>query len=192
MQSQKFIHPSKYFGSEIQKIEFEKIFSNNWIFAAMESDLTENNSYLTLEIFEYPIVIRNFKGELKAFQNICPHRFNKIHTETKGNGIFICKYHNWSFDKDGKPKTIPQKHTFDTNCKEFNCLKVKSLSLAKVGKFIFITLNPNAPTIESYLGIFYFKLLEISSAINNNFYFDDDVQNINWKIVVENLVYVQC
>ena len=49
---------------------------------------TENIYNTTLEIFDYPILIQNFKGEIKAFENICPHRFNKIQTETRGKGLF--------------------------------------------------------------------------------------------------------
>ena len=188
MKNQELIHPSFYFGDKIKKIEFEKIFSSNWFFAGMTTDVPENNSYLTLEIFDYPILIQNFKGEIKAFENICPHRFNKIQTETRAKGLFMCGYHNWSFDKDGKPKTIPQKSVFDTESESFKCLQVKSLRISKVGKFLFVSLNDNVQPIEDYLGIFHDKLLEISAAINNNFYFNDDNQAINWKIIVENVV----
>ena len=188
MKKQELIQPSSYFGQYAQKTEFEKIFSNNWFFAGMTTDVPENNSYLTLNIFDYPVLIQNFKGEIKAFQNICPHRFNKIQTETRGKGSFMCNYHNWSFDKDGKPKTIPQKNVFDTDCDEFKCLQVKALKLAQAGKFLFVSLNNDVEPIETYLGVFHNKLLEISNAINNNFYFNDDEQSINWKIIVENVV----
>ena len=184
----KLIPPSYYFGENSQTIEFQKVFSKLWIFAGMESDVVENNSFITLNIYDYPIVIQNFKGDLRAFENICPHRFNIIQTEISGKGVFMCKYHNWSYDKEGKPKTIPQKASFDTDSEEFNCLQVKSLQLEKVGKFLFVSLNEKSVSIKEYLGVFYDKLLEISSAINNNFSFEDDLQNINWKIIVENVI----
>jgi len=188
MTNNELIHPKFYFGNGSKELEFEKIFSNNWFFAAMLSDFSENNSFITLNIFDYPIVIQNFKGELKAFQNICPHRFNKIQTAPKGVGFFICGYHNWSFDKNGNIKTVPKKNTFDFISNDFNCLKVKSLKLEIVGQFIFVSLNEKVEPIEEYLGNFYKKLLEISAYLDYNFYFDDDLQNINWKLIVENVV----
>jgi phenylpropionate dioxygenase-like ring-hydroxylating dioxygenase large terminal subunit len=115
MSNIKLIHPDFYFGDDIKQLEFEKIFSKNWFFAGMLSDFSEKNSFITFEIFNYPVVIQNFNGELKAFQNICPHRFNKIQTEPKGVGFFICKYHNWSFDKNGKVKSVPRKQSFSDN-----------------------------------------------------------------------------
>ncbi len=185
MKANNLIHSSFYSGETIKNQEFEKIFSKVWFFAGMESDLPENNSFLTLEIFNYPIVIQNFKGELKAFQNICPHRFNKIQTEIKGKRGFMCQYHNWSFDENGLLKNAPKKESFDF---ENDCPKVKSLKLEVVGKFIFVSLNTDAEPIKEYLGVFYEKLLEISEVINTNFYFEDDFQKINWKIVVENVI----
>ena len=188
MLNKELIHPKQYFGENTKEVEFEKIFSKNWFFAGMASDFPENNSFVTLNIFDYPIVIYNFKGELKAFQNICPHRFNKIQTEVKGTGLFMCMYHNWSFDKEGKPKTIPKKTAFDTESESFSCLKVKSLRLEKVGEFLFVSLTEDVLPIQEYLGVFYNKLIHISNTLDYNFYFDDDFQNVNWKIIVENVI----
>jgi phenylpropionate dioxygenase-like ring-hydroxylating dioxygenase large terminal subunit len=42
--------------------------------------------------------------------------------------------------------------------------------------------------LEEYLGDFYQKLLDISLSLDYNFYFEDDVQKINWKLIVENVI----
>lgn len=188
MLNDNLIAPQYYYGESAKKLEFEKIFSKVWLFAAMESDLPENNHFITLDIYNYPIVIQNFRGQLKAFENICPHRFNKIQTDVKGKGMFICKYHNWSFDSAGKPKTIPQRDAFDVESEAFKCLQVKPLQIEQVGKFVFVSLNNDIVPLKEYLGAFYDKLLEVSNALDYNFYFGDDVQNINWKIIVENVI----
>lgn len=188
MIDKELIHPKFYIGKVIEELEFEKIFSKNWVFAGMTTDLAEKNSYVTLNIFEYPVVIQNFNGELKAFQNICPHRFNKIQSDSRGIGFFMCSYHNWSFDKDGMVKSLPRKNSFDVTSEQYKCLKVKPLKLAIVGKFIFVSINSDVVSIEEYLGDFYSRLVEVSDALDFNFYFDDDLQNINWKLIIENVV----
>ncbi len=182
------IHPKFYFEEGSKHLEFNKIFAKNWIFAGMLSDFNENNSFVTLNIFNYPIVIQNFKGELKAFQNLCPHRFNKIHVESKGVGVFMCRYHNWSFDKNGDVKNIPKKKSFNLNEGSYNCLKVKSIKLEIVGKFVFVSLNQDVLPLFEYLGKFYIKLEQISNALDYNFYFEDDKQNVNWKLIIENVI----
>lgn len=182
------LHPKYYFSSNHTKIEFDKIFSNQWIFVAMEEDLSDNNMFITLSIFNYPIVIQNFKGEIKAFQNICPHRFNLIQTERTGKRPFVCQYHSWSFDCNGKPNTKSLKSLYDVESESFGKVCVKNISLEKVGKFYFINLSKKPSDIKEYLGGFYEKLLEISSSITDRFYFDDDFQKVNWKVIVENVI----
>jgi phenylpropionate dioxygenase-like ring-hydroxylating dioxygenase large terminal subunit len=113
MGDSQLIHPKYYYGESVKKLEFDKIFSKNWIFAGMTSDFSENNAFVTLNIFGYPVIIQNFNGELKAFENICPHRFNKIQTKAKGTRFFMCSYHNWAFDKNGNVKTLPKKTSFE-------------------------------------------------------------------------------
>lgn len=188
MDLNKLIAPSFYNDSNQERVEFEKIFSKQWIFAAMEDDLPENNMFLTLNVFKYPIVLQNFNGIVKAFENICPHRFNLIQTDTIGKKPFFCQYHSWSFGADGKPKKSALKHIYDTDSEKFKNACVKNITLEKVGKFYFINISNNPIPIKEYLGLFYDKLFEISYAISSKFYFDDDLQNVNWKIVVENVI----
>ena len=182
------IPPFNYWKEEITESELEKIFFKNWFFAAMEDDLAENNAYITLNIFNFPIVVQNFRGEIKAFVNICPHRYNKIQTDTCGKRPFVCKYHNWAFDKNGCPNPVSLKQKFDTESEEFKSLKVTALKLVQVGKFIFVADENCTLDIKDYLGSFYDKLLLISDSISNRFYFDDSNQKINWKMVVENVI----
>lgn len=186
MNQSNLINPENYFDEKITEIEFDKIFSKEWIFASMDDDLQENNAFITLNIFNYPIVLQNFRGEIKAFENICTHRHNKIQTDTKGNRPLICKYHNWVFDVDGAPRKNALKKYFDIENESFNCLK--SFKVAKVGKFVFICLHEPKKHISEFLGPFYEKLIKISNSINNQFYFEDDNQKINWKIIIENVI----
>lgn len=169
-------------------IEFEKIFSTQWFFAAMEHELSENNSFVSLNIFEYPIVLQNFKGKVKAFENICPHRFNLIQSQKSGKRPFVCEYHSWSFDEEGKPLERPLKNLYNTEREVFKKACVKGIKIEKVGKFYFVNLSKEPENIQEYLGVFYKQLIEISNVITTNYYFEDDLQNINWKIIVENVI----
>jgi phenylpropionate dioxygenase-like ring-hydroxylating dioxygenase large terminal subunit len=182
------IKPIYYSDSKHTKIEFDKIFSNQWVFAAMEDDLLENNSFITLSLFGYPIVIQNFKGQIKAFQNICPHRFNLIQTKITGKRPFVCTYHRWSFDSEGRPNKKSLLSKFDVESDQFKKACVKGIKIEKVGKFFFINLSNSPITINKYLGDFYSKLLEISSALSSKHFFEDDKQNANWKVIIENVL----
>lgn len=182
------IKSKNYFKPKFQKKEFNKIFKKSWIFSAMEDELLESNNFVTLEIFGYPIVLQNFKGEIKAFENICPHRNNKIQTEKCGRRPFVCQYHNWAFDSSGKPEKRPLRQLYETESESFNKIEVRNLKVEKVGKFIFVALASNNQPIKDYLGVFYDQLLEISFGIKNKYFFEDSTQNANWKLIIENVL----
>jgi phenylpropionate dioxygenase-like ring-hydroxylating dioxygenase large terminal subunit len=63
-------------------------------------------------------VLQNFKGEIRAFANICSHRFNRIQTEPRGNRPLMCAYHGWNFDESGFPRGMPRREGFDLSDRE--------------------------------------------------------------------------
>jgi phenylpropionate dioxygenase-like ring-hydroxylating dioxygenase large terminal subunit len=106
------ISPYHYHNQEVFEKEKSQIFHNNWIFVAFGNDLLNHNDFVTKTIGGIPIVIQNFNGNIKAFMNVCSHRFSTIQNEEKGNRALFCPYHGWSFDKEGMPNGIPKKPLF--------------------------------------------------------------------------------
>ncbi|MFC1224269.1 aromatic ring-hydroxylating dioxygenase subunit alpha [Pedobacter sp. BG31] len=183
---------SYYYSEDHLQIENEKIFSNTWIFACLTEEIKVNSDFVTLEIGGNPIVIQNFKGELRAFQNICTHRFNKIQTQEFGRRALTCGYHCWSFDKEGAPSFMPKKETFSAFKgiqaipSEF-CLKKYQVEVC--GHFVFVLLNENQTIdLRSHLGEFYNKLEELSANIGSRTHIADLPHKANWKMLIENVL----
>lgn len=154
-----------------------KIWSSSYVFVGLLSDLNHNNKYITFKTSFANIVIQNFKGEIKAFENICLHRFSTIHSEPKGQRPLVCPYHSWGYDGDG--------------CTRMSSNKLKSYPVEVVGEFVFIQLNKsNVTSLEDYLGNFYHELLKISGAIDpTKVAPDHSIQHrANWKLLVENVL----
>ena len=60
---------------DIFELEMRHIFEGNWIYLAHESQIPNNDDYLTMNMGRQPIVIaRDRNGELNAFINACSHR----------------------------------------------------------------------------------------------------------------------
>ena len=72
------IHPIAYHDNQIFQIEKSKVLESNWHFAGFMKDLQKPNDYITLKIGNKPVVIHNFNGIVKAFLNVCSHRFHKF------------------------------------------------------------------------------------------------------------------
>jgi len=181
------IPPLYYYDKDIFKSEKMKIFHDNWIFVCFKHDVSNINDFITKTIGEIPIVIQNLNNNIKAFQNVCSHRFSTLQTKPKGNRGLFCPYHGWAYNKDGVPNGIPKKPLFKEFTKDELCkLKLKEYNLECCGDMYFIHINEPKQSLKEYLGEFYSILENITKG--KNLLVDTNPINIkcNWKIVVEN------
>src|SRR5687768_6801823 len=98
-----------------------------------------DKDWFTTHVSARSIVVQNFEGELRAFANVCSHRFSAIRREPSGNGILQCPYHGWIYNKDGIPYSIPRKPRFDDMTDERRCeLALDRYDLELCGTLVFI------------------------------------------------------
>lgn len=183
------MHPKYYLSQEIFEREQKKIFRKLWIFAGIKTLLTKHNSFITRKIAGIPIVIQNFHGELRAFENICLHRSALLQTETVGRRPLVCAYHAWRFDAKGKVESLPGcESIYQFSELEKNNLKLREYSLKTVGNILFINLSPTPFPLEDQFSSEFIELLKSSSEA-----YDTEVlvstwhSNFNWKLAFENL-----
>jgi benzoate/toluate 1,2-dioxygenase alpha subunit len=139
------------------ELEMKHIWEGNWIYLAHESQIPNNNDYITGYIGRQPIVIsRDRKGELHAFLNACSHRGAMICRHKRGNkSSYTCPFHGWTFNNTGKllKAKDPEGAGYPEN---FN--KNGSHDLTKVARFenyrgfLFGSLNADVMPLEAHLG----------------------------------------
>lgn len=56
---------------------------------------------------EWLVLFKNNEGEIKAFQDRCPHRNFKLSKGFVKEGCLVCPYHGWTMDGDGSVVHIP-------------------------------------------------------------------------------------
>jgi phenylpropionate dioxygenase-like ring-hydroxylating dioxygenase large terminal subunit len=181
------ILPSFYSDPHVFERERRILFQKLWNFAGLTTDLENHNDYICKEIGGKSIVIQNFQGELRAFDNVCSHRFSRIRQDPQGNGSLQCPYHGWIYSKDGIPVGIPHQQGFDemSDCLK-ESLKLEEWLVEKCGLFIFIKRFDDGINLKSFLGGIYDKIIEFSEAIGQKADCYQTSINANWKIVVEN------
>ena len=99
-----------YVSPEIFRRERERIFLESWLYAGHVSELPEPGAYLLFEHDdESVVVLRDKKGDLQAFANVCRHRGSRLCAEPSGRlGDRIrCPYHSWSYRLDGRLAHAP-------------------------------------------------------------------------------------
>ena len=92
-------------------LEMEKVhlFSDTWHYAGVTSDYPDNGRYQTIKVGAYSlIVLRDKKGELQAYHNICRHRGTELLEGTgQLKGTIVCPYHRWTYGLDGRLRGVP-------------------------------------------------------------------------------------
>ena len=187
---QSVLRAQHYFSEEIFSSEKEQIFRRLWIFATFRNLLSQPNCFVTREIGGISVLIQNVSGEIKAFENCCPHRLMPIQQEAFGQSRMVCRYHGWVFDGKGKVKTIPnEEELYVFKQEERDSLCLSQFHVTCLGNLVFINLSDDPLPIDAqFTQELQSQLIEISShfsdtAIHNNI----DV-NYNWKLNYENVL----
>lgn len=183
------MHPKYYLSPEIFEREQRKIFRKVWLFAGLKTLLPKNNSFITRKICGIPVVIQNFNGEIRAFENVCLHRNTLIQKEAVGCRPLICPYHAWRYGEHGEVKNIPDcEKLYGFAEAEKQTLRLRQFALHAIGNVLFINLDSAPFPIEEQFAPEFIDLLESSSSL-----YDSEVMvstwhcRFNWKLAYENL-----
>src|SRR5438034_2185582 len=189
----------KYFVSqEIFGEEQEKIFSTQWILVGHQSAIVQAGEYFISEVAgESLIVVRDKRGEIQGFYNVCRHRGTRLLENRNGQLSAIqCPYHAWTYDLNGRLIGAP--HMDEVPGFDKADYSLHTVNLALWEGFIFVNL---ANTAASRLGRDYISLDKWFAPLAGKFSrwnlsalrsakrIDYDVR-ANWKLIFEN--YSEC
>ena len=143
----------RYISEDFMRSEWNGIWTKAWLFAGLESDLSETGDFFVYDIGRESIVItRNDENEISAFYNVCQHRGNKIVTLESGSFNKVsCPYHGWTYGLDGTLEHVPDRELF----KEGVPCEEKSLKPVKVSVWaglVFINMDESSSSLETFLG----------------------------------------
>jgi choline monooxygenase len=103
--------PSQWYrDAEMNTAELRCVFGETWQLAARSQQLGAPGSFVTTNIAGEPVVIvRDDRGVLRAFFNVCRHRAACVVTETEGTIRRLrCRYHGWTYDLAGRLRGAPE------------------------------------------------------------------------------------
>ncbi|HEX8224744.1 MAG TPA: aromatic ring-hydroxylating dioxygenase subunit alpha [Allosphingosinicella sp.] len=183
------IPKENYYSDAILEQEIARLFLSGFQFAGLSHELANDRDFVCVDFLGTAVVVQNFKGVIKAFQNVCTHRFNRIQTEDRGNSPLRCRYHGWTFDVAGFPVGLPKRDQFlaaDGSNAQALCLP--EYRVESCGSFVFFTQTDNPLTLADYLGDYWRVLEELSRHIGAETHFAHVPHAANWKLLVENVL----
>ncbi|WP_439591143.1 Rieske 2Fe-2S domain-containing protein [Microbacterium sp.] len=183
-----------YNDEEIFEQEKSKLFSRAWIFVGHESEIPQPGDYVVRHVLDDSfIVVRDESGEIRAHFNMCLHRGMQVCRAEVGNAShFRCPYHGWSYRNDGRIMGLPFHEEAYGGEAGFNKKGARLLPAPNLDTYnglIFISMDPNAPTLREYIGDFAFYLDYYTGQSAKGIELRGPQRwrvNANWKIGAEN------
>jgi phenylpropionate dioxygenase-like ring-hydroxylating dioxygenase large terminal subunit len=148
------VHRLIYTDPAIFAAEMTHIFAGTWVYLAHESEIPNQNDFITRRMGLRPlIIVRDQEGKVRALYNRCTHRGTTLCRWDKGNTrSFQCPYHGWNFLNTGKLRGVPWPDGYGCDFKDpkYNIAQVPRVESYR--GFIFGTLNLDAPPLRDWLG----------------------------------------
>ncbi|MEM7094273.1 MAG: aromatic ring-hydroxylating dioxygenase subunit alpha [Actinomycetota bacterium] len=143
--------------------------------------LDEPGSYLARDVAGVPVLaIRGDDGAVRVLRNACRHRGVQVAEGTGCRHTFVCRYHGWSYGKDGELRHVPHEHGFPGLDKEERGLV--PVSSVEAGGLVFATLDGDAPAAPDL------PIAELVPGDHRVVDFQDVVLEANWKIFMESFL----
>src|SRR5438552_4759573 len=192
--------PQRYFiSTDVFAEEQERNFSKQWVFVGHQSEITKAGDYYASEMgppsadsgaaSESLIIVRDKRGEIHGFFNVCRHRGTRLREDRNGHLSAIqCPYHAWTYGLDGRLIGAPHMDQVPGFDKADYSLHAVNLALWE--GFIFVSLAESPTPLEEWFaplkGKFsHWNLPKLCSAKRIEY----DVR-ANWKLIFEN--YSEC
>lgn len=177
---------SIYVTDEYWDREKAHIFTREWVMVCREEQVAKPGDYIALRIMgESVIVVRTRDGAIKALANVCRHRGVEVVRGTGHTPMFVCPYHAWTYDLDGKLKSAPFMGAGRNAPEDCN---LRTYRVANWRGNIFINLSADPRDFDEFIapferdfGFLGFEKTKLARVVE----FD---MRCNWKLSLENLI----
>lgn len=180
------LRPEHYTSETHHRAELRHLFHPAWHPLATAGELARPGDFLTFNLLETPILIRNFDGELRAFLNVCPHRHSQLTDKPCGNTEKLrCQYHGWEYNADGSTGKIPDAKAFRPWDRDNSCLR--SFHVDTCGDLVYVNLSDSPPSLREWLGPLWdvWQTYGEEAGYRHARTWEKNF-SCNWKIVLEN------
>jgi len=158
--------------------EMQRVLRRSYTAFCPSAALPEAGSFIARDALGTPVVaVRGRDGVVRAFQNVCRHRGMRIAADSDCVNAFVCPYHGWTYELDGKLRHIPHAEGFPGLDKSHHGLA--PLHVAERLGLVFISQAPSAPQLD-LAGI-----PELFGEDQKLYATSSRVTEANWKIVLE-------
>jgi phenylpropionate dioxygenase-like ring-hydroxylating dioxygenase large terminal subunit len=167
-----------YRSAQRLEAEMERVLRRSYAAFCPSVALPDPGSFIAREAAGRPIlVVRDQDGVVRAFHNVCRHRGMRIAQDSGCANAFVCPYHGWTYELNGRLRHIPHAEGFPGLDKSQHGLA--PLPAIERRGLVFVS-QAQAPAPADFAG-----LPELVSKGQQLYATSARETQANWKIVLE-------
>lgn len=167
-----------YRSAQRLEAEMERVLRRSYAAFCPSVALAEAGSFIAREAAGRPIlVVRDQDGVVRAFHNVCRHRGMRIAQDSGCAHAFVCPYHGWTYELNGRLRHIPHAEGFPGLDKSQHGLA--PLPVIEQHGLVFVSQTPSAAQADLA------GLPELVSEGQQLYATSARETQANWKIVLE-------
>jgi phenylpropionate dioxygenase-like ring-hydroxylating dioxygenase large terminal subunit len=194
-----------YTSPEFYQWEEQRLLRGGWQSVAHVSQIPRAGDFLNVDLLGEPlIVVRDKDGAVRVLSRVCPHRAMDImppgfgydghgpaEARPGGEGcghtrLFLCPYHAWTFELDGRLKACPEMHQAEDFARDD--FRLKAFASEVWQGFVFVNLDGAAGPLAGHLeemaaDVGSYQLEDLQLAVAREWECP-----FNWKVLVENFM----
>jgi phenylpropionate dioxygenase-like ring-hydroxylating dioxygenase large terminal subunit len=179
------LRSGRYTDPSFTKLEYERLWSRVWQFAARLDEIPEAGDYTTYDIGDQSVtLVRVDADTVKAYHNACPHRGTAL-TEGAGHfdkGAIRCPFHGWRWDLEGCNEFVLERHEFHGGNLQDSDVALREVSIAVFAGFIFINLDPNPQSFVEFIAPVRGVIEDQAIGEMHHYWWKRIVAPANWKV----------
>ncbi|HXC39108.1 MAG TPA: aromatic ring-hydroxylating dioxygenase subunit alpha [Burkholderiales bacterium] len=148
------IDPARYYNRDFWKREWDKMWTRTWQIAGLVRQLQKKGDFISTDFGPETILCTLADdGRIRAFYNVCQHRGMLLVGEEHGcaaNARLVCPYHGWTYDMQGKLRSVPDVPDFKQGnpCGKRNLVEIPCDTW---GGFVWFNMDPACAPLRDYL-----------------------------------------
>ena len=186
-----------YSDPDVFQREQERIFEGpSWLYVCLDAEIPNPGDFTRSRLGMRDVVaVRGNDGQVRVLLNSCAHRSMQVCSANRGSAKeFICPYHQWTYDLEGKLLGVPFRRGFrgqggmpqDFRPEEHG---LKQLAVTSRHGVVFASFAKPNETLENYLGptmLGWFDRVFSGRALKVLGYQRQRLPS-NWKLMFENI-----
>ena len=182
------IPTQRYYDETFYKLEIERLWPHVWQMACRLEQIPNVGDWIEYSNLGKSVIVVRTPDGVKAFHNACRHRGVRLAQEHHGNCEtqgFICPFHGWRWNIDGKNTFVYGKHLFSEHQLDQADLALAPCRVELWGGCAFINFDDNAPSLRDAIGPLADRLDQYQVDKLRAEWCYATVLPANWKVAME-------